>query len=152
MAKIACTHDCRLMSKHTKINTASKERSTKLGMEIAHSFFIQTHHLRLSWPPNLSKAQQLSGYSGPNNMFTHLQIAAEAVQSQHCLTIKNHDDWGGNYSWDFEPNTTFSAKLTPNFDQKRAAPGLIWPKWHVQMVADCCRSIPKSKLVHEQGL
>ena len=53
---------------------------------------------------------------------------------------------------EFEVNTTFSAKFTTSFGIERAAPGLIWPKWHVEMVADCCRSIPKSNLVHDKVL
>ena len=152
LAQIACTHSCRLLHKHSKVNTGSSERSTKLGIGIAHGFSIQTHHLPPSWPPNLAKNDQFQGYSGPNNMCKWLHRAAEAFQSQNRFTSKDHDNWDGNRTWNFKSISTFSAKLTPNFGQKRAAPGLIWPKWHVQMVVDCCRSIPKSKSVHEQGL
>ena len=102
--------------------------------------------------PKFGQNEQFRGYSGPNNMCTWLQTVAETFQSQNRFTSKDHDHWNGNHTWNFKSTSTFSAKLTPNFCGKRADPGLIWPKWHVQMVSDCCRSIPKSKLVHEQGL
>ena len=52
----------------------------------------------------------------------------------------------------FMATTTISTMLTHSFGQKRAASELIWPKSHVCMFADCCRSTPKSKLVHKKGL
>ena len=46
----------------------------------------------------------------------------------------------------------FLLSWPPIFDQKRAAPELIWPKLYVRMVAEYCRSTPKSMLVHKKGL
>ena len=77
--------------------------------------------------------------------------SCRSILNSKVFTRKDYEDWDGNCTWHFKLTTAFSVKLTPNFYQKQAAPGLIWPKWHVQMVADCCRSIPKSKFVHEQG-
>ena len=52
-------------------------------------------------------------------------LASKLVDDQGC------DDWDGNRTWYFKSTTTFSAKLTLNFGQKRAPPGLIWPKWYL---------------------
>ena len=152
LAQITCVHGCRHLQKISKVKIGSQERITMTGMGIVHCFFIQTPNLRPSWPPNLARNDQFWGYSGPNNMCTWLETAAEAFQIPNCLTSNDHDDWNGNCTWHFNSTTTFSTKLTPNFGQKRAAPGLIWHKWYVQMVADCCGSTLNSKLVYEQGL
>ena len=61
---------------------------------------------------------QSLGYSGLNNICTWLQTATEVFQSQYWFTSKDHDYWDGNRTWNFNPTTTFSAKLTPNFGQK----------------------------------
>ena len=71
---------------------------------------------------------------------------------QNEFTNIDYKAWDGNRTCYFKSTTTFSTKLTPSFGQKQAAPGLIWPKQHVCMVADCCRSTPESKLVHETAL
>ena len=149
LAQIACTHGWGLLQKHSKVKIGSWERSTKPGMGIVYVFFIQRHHLVPSRHPNSAKNDQFWGYCAPNKMYTWFQTAAEVFQSQNWFTSKNHDNWDGNRTWNFELTTTFFAKLTPSFGQRRTAPGLIWSKWHVKMVADCCRSISKSNLVHE---
>ena len=115
-------------------------------------FFHPNTQFTAKLTPNLAKNGQYRGYSRSNNMCTRLQRAAEVFQRQNWFTIKNHSNWDGNCTWNFKSTTTFSAKLTPNFGQKWVAPWLIWPKWHVQMVADFFRSTPQSKLVHEKGL
>ena len=64
----------------------------------------------------------------------------------------NYEQWDGNCTLHFKLTTTFSAKLTPNFGQKRAAPGLIWPKSHVWMVEDWFRSNQRSNFINEKSL
>ena len=103
--------------------------------------------------PKFGQNDQFWGYSGPNNMCIWLQRAAEAFQSLNWPTSNDHDNLDRNYIWYFKSTTTFLPSWPPILTKKRgAAQGLIWPKWHVHMVADCCRSNPESKLVHEQGL
>ena len=73
-------------------------------------------------------------------------------KSQILFTSKDYKAWDMNRTWHFQATTTISVKLTPSFHQKRAAPGLIWPKSRVGTVVDCFRSTPKSTLAHEEGL
>ena len=57
--------------------------------------------------------------------------------------------WESHMSF-YDNHNIFYQVETLSFGKKRAARGLIWLKSHVCMVADSCRSIPKSKLPHKQ--
>ena len=140
------------MQKYSKVEIGSWKRFMKPGIGIIHGFFIKTHHLLPSRPPNLAKNGHFEGYSGPNHMCAWLQTAEESFQSQNWFTTKDYSAWDGNHRRHFKLTTIFSAKLTPSLGQKRAAPWLILPKSHVCMVVDCCRSTSKSKLVHKKRL
>ena len=129
-----------------------KKSLKSFGWESCMAFHLNTPFTaKLS--PKFGQNDQFWGYSGPNNMCIWLQRAAEAFQSLNWPTSNDHDNLDRNYIWYFKSTTTFLPSWPPILTKKRgAAQGLIWPKWHVHMVADCCRSNPESKLVHKQGL
>ena len=142
----------RLLQKYSKVKSGSWERSTKHGMGIIHSLFIQNAPFTVKLTLKFGHKWPIPGLLWPkSHVHILLQTAAEAFRSQNWFTSKNNNDWDGNVTWHFKSTTTLSVKLTSNFGQKRPAPWLILPKWHVKMVVDYCRSISKSSLVHEQG-
>ena len=102
--------------------------------------------------PKLGPKWTVWGLLWPKSHVCMIVDCFRSIPKSKLVHKKRLQSLGWNRRWHFKPTTTFSAKLTPCFGQKRAAPGLIWPKLHVSMAVDCCRSTPKSILVHEKGL
>ena len=152
LAQIACEHDCRLLQKHSKVKIGSWARNIKTGVEFVNGILTQPQYFLPSWSPTLAKNEQFQGWFGPNDMCKSLQIAAKALQDQNWFISKVHNAWDGNCIWPFHPKTPFTAKSPPKIGQKWTIWELLWPKSHMGMIVDYCRSNPKSNLVHKEGL
>ena len=137
------THGCIQPKDHFKV-IFQQARIMMNGMGIVHGILSQPQHFLQANPQFWPKTTSSTAFLGPNDMCKWLQIAEEAFQSPYWFMSKVYKAWDGNCTWYFHPNIPFSAKLTPKF-QKRPIGWLLWPKPHVCMIVDCCRSIPMSK-------
>ena len=103
--------------------------------------FYANHHIFCQADPQfLAKNKHLQGWFGPNHIYAWLQTAAEALQSRNWCMRGVCKYWDGNHTWIFHPNTPYT-QADPQKFRTRTMLGTIWPKSHVRMIADCCRSI-----------
>ena len=152
LAQITCVHDCRLLQEHFKIKIGSQSRIIKPGMGIIHGLLSQPQPFLPSWPPIFGQKRAVPELVEPRSHVRMVADCCRSIPKSKMVHKKVYKAWDGISIQFFHPNTPFSAKPTPKFDQKRTVWGLFWPKSHMCMIVDWFRSIPKSNLVHNHGL